>query len=113
MKRRRYQVATVIAVAGFAALFAVLPSRGAGREVKMVDFQFRPATVRIKAGGAVTFVNESKLTHTATCQGCPLDTGDVQPRTLHTLTFPRAGTYQLFCRYHGDKGMVAQVTVLR
>jgi plastocyanin len=112
VKRRRYVVASVIAVAGFAALFAVLPSQGAGTKVRMVGVRYRPDTIRIAAGGAVTFHNESKVVHTATCAGgCRLDSKDIQPGTIRTLTFPKAGTYQLFCRYHGTQGMVARLTV--
>ena len=35
MKKRRYVVAAVVAVAGFCALFIVLPSQGAGFKVRM------------------------------------------------------------------------------
>jgi plastocyanin len=114
-KRRRYTVASVIAVAGFAALFAVLPQRGAGVQVRMAGFAFRPAQISVKADGAVTFTNDSKFTHTATCPDCgidgPLDSGDIQAGTFKTLTFPKAGTFQLFCRYHGEQGMIAEVTI--
>lgn len=112
MKRRRYVVASVIALAGFAALFAVLPSQGAGFKVRMTGVRYRPDTIRIKAGGAITFHNETKVLHTATCASeCRLDSKDIQPGTIRTLTFPTAGTYQLFCRYHGREGMVADLTV--
>ena len=111
MKRRRYAVASVLAVAGFAALFAVLPSNGAGRKVVLTNFRFTPATIRVAVGGAVTFENKSKSTHTATCEGCPQDSGDIQPGLLKTLTFTKAGSYRLFCRYHGDQGMLASITV--
>ena len=111
MKNRRYAVASVIAAAGFAALFMVLPSKGAGREIMMVGLRYRPSAFTIDAGGAVTFVNDSKLTHTATCRGCRQDSGDIQPRTFKTLTFPKAGRYLLFCRYHGAAGMVLSLTV--
>jgi plastocyanin len=119
VKTRRYAVASVIAVAGFAALFAVLPSKGAGREVKLVGFRYRPAAVTIQKGGAVTFTNDSKVTHTATCQSgskvgtgrCRLDTGDIQPGMFKTLTFPSVGSYTIFCRYHAQAGMVATVSV--
>jgi plastocyanin len=111
VKTRRYAVASVIAVAGFAALFAVLPSKGAGREVKLVGFRYQPAAVSIERGGAVTFTNDSKVTHTATCSGCRLDTGDIQPGMFKTLTFPATGRFTIFCRYHGNAGMVATVTV--
>jgi plastocyanin len=108
---RRYVVASVIALAGFGALFMALPSQGAGLKVRLVGMTYRPSSFTIHAGGAVTFENDSRLTHTATCTKCGLDTGDIQPRTLKTLTFGKPGTYQLFCRYHGEQGMVATVIV--
>jgi plastocyanin len=111
VKRRRYTVASVIAVAGFAALFAVLPSQGAGKKVKLVGVAFKPASITVSVDGAITFENDSKVTHTATCPACRLDTGDIQPGTFKTLTFPKAGTFQIVCRYHGEQGMVAQVVV--
>jgi plastocyanin len=115
MKKRRYVVASVIAVAGFSALFAVMPSQGSGVEVRMRGNQYRPATVRIPVGGAITFENEDEVTHTATCQGqgCPRDSGDIQPDTFKTLTFASAGTVHMVCRYHGELGMVATVIVGR
>ena len=111
MKRRRYAVASVIALAGFGALFMVLPSKGAGREVKIVGVRYRPSAVTIDASGAMTFVNDTTLTHTATCRGCRQDSGDIQPGTFKTLTFPSSGRFVIFCRYHGNAGMVATVTV--
>lgn len=75
--------------------------------------QYRPATLRIAVGGAVTFSNEDSVTHTATCQGtgCPTDSGDIQPGLFKTLTFTRAGTFHMVCRYHGEAGMIATLTV--
>jgi len=111
MKRRRYAIAAVVALAGFGALLMVLPARGAGKSVHLVGTSFRPASITIRAGRAITFYNDSTLTHTATCPKCHLDSGDIQPGAFKTLTFPRAGTYELVCRYHGDQGMVASLTV--
>ena len=111
MKRRRYVVASVIAVAGFGALFAVLPSQGAGLKVRITGFRFRPAAIQIRAGGAVTIHNDSRIVHTATCPACRVDSGDIQPGTFRTLTFPRRGTFQIFCRYHAERGMAARLTV--
>ena len=112
MKRRRYVIASVVALAGFAALFAVLPSQGAGTKVRITGLRYRPESIKIAAGDAITVHNDSKLVHTATCFGCPVDSKDIQPGTIHTLTFPKAGTYQLYCRYHGQSaGMVARLVV--
>ncbi len=77
----------------------------------MVGLRYRPAVISVHRGGAVTFSNETTLTHTATCSRCGVDSGDVQPKTFKTVTFPKAGRFQLFCRYHGNRGMIAIVTV--
>jgi plastocyanin len=113
MKKRRYVIAAVVAVAGFSALFAVLPSQGAGFKVRMEGNRYRPDVIRIAEGGAITFANEDDVTHTATCQGrgCPKDSGDIHPGQIKTITFPRAGSYTMFCVYHGQAGMTAAVTV--
>ena len=113
MNKRRYVVAAVVAMGGFSALFAVLPSQGAGVEVKMEGNQYRPDTIRLREGGAITFVNEDDVTHTATCQGvgCPKDSGDIHPGQIKTITFRREGSFAVFCRYHGQAGMTAAVTV--
>lgn len=105
------------AAAAFAALFAVLPPTGTGRKVSMVaaagSYRFRPAAVRVDAGGAVTFFNDSKVTHTATCDGCPWDTGDLFPGQLRTLRFDRALAVRFSCRYHGEGGMRGTLAVGR
>ncbi|MGH2727424.1 MAG: cupredoxin domain-containing protein, partial [Actinomycetota bacterium] len=82
-------------------------------EVRMRGNQYRPATIRIPVGGAITFENDDEVTHTATCQGqgCVRDSGDIRPGLMKTLTFTRAGTYHVICRYHGEQGMIATVTV--
>lgn len=115
MGKRKYVIAAVVAVAGFSALFAVLPSQGAGVDARMEGNQYRPDEIEIAAGGAVTFTNDDGVTHTATCQGsgCPKDSGDIHPGQLKTLTFPRAGAFAVVCRYHGQAGMTAAVTVRR
>ena len=113
MRKRRYVIASVIALAGFAALFAVLPSQGSGLEVRMLGNRYLPSAIEIPVGGAITFQNEDEVTHTATCQGrgCPRDSGDIQPGLLKTVTFATAGDYHIVCRYHGEAGMIATVTV--
>lgn len=106
---RGYSV--ILAIASFAALFAVLPSTGAGTEVRMEDFRFRPAAVEIPVGDAITFDNQSGSTHTAGCDGCPFDTGDVRPGLQRTVTFAKPGRFAIVCRYHGGRGMTGVITV--
>jgi plastocyanin len=95
-----------------------------GATVDMVFTDFKPATVSITAGQAVTFVNDNPITHVVVEGSYTLDSsmlrtqerddgvfdlkvaqkGDV---VSHTFTEP--GTYQFFCTIH--KGMNGTVTV--
>ena len=83
------------------ALFMLLPQRGPGRTIVMTDAHFSPAAVSISPGQALTFRNVSAHTQTATCVRCPvgLDTGDVQPGQVRTVTFTHPGTYVMVSRY--------------
>jgi len=112
VKSRRYAVASVVALAGIGALFMAIPGRGAGLKVDIFRFRYNPSPITVHVGEAATFYNKTKLTHTATCPGCGVDSGDIQPQTFSTLTFPKAGQFALYCRYHRESnGMVAVVTV--
>lgn len=101
----RTKISIIPAVAALAALFMVLPSRPTGVEVKMVAgqgrYRFVPDEVNIRVGQAVTFVNDSRATHTATCDGCPWDTGPLQPGQFRTLRFDAPMKVTFYCRYHG------------
>lgn len=101
---RRTGYALLPVLAAIAALFMVLSSSTPGVRVEMRgglgSFGFSPASVSLRAGGALTFENNSRSTHTATCDGCSLDTGDVQPGQTRTLRFSRPGNFTVFCRYH-------------
>jgi len=116
-KSTRLAIAGALVVAAFAALFAVLPPSGPGIKVEMKraggTYRFRPATVRVPLGGAVTFFNDSDVTHTATCPACGFDTSDVLPGKLEVITLTKAGTFRFSCRYYGADGMVGTVIVGR
>jgi plastocyanin len=113
MKGRRYAVASAIALFGFGALFMALPGRGAGLKVQIQGFHYNPATITVRAGEAATFYNRTKRTHTATCPACGVDSGDIQPEAFRTLTFPKAGRFQLFCRYHAQSNSMIAVVVVK
>lgn len=105
----------VPAVAALAAVFIVLPQGGGDATVHMVaagdGWGFRPATVRLEPGGRVAFVNDTGVTHTATCSGCPWDTGDVQPGQTVLLPFLDTAAYRFACDYHGGLGMTGELLV--
>lgn len=107
------------AVGALAAFFMVLPQTGGDATVEMVrargSWRFDPQEIRVDLGERIAFVNDSSVTHTATCTSCAgdaWDTGDVQPGQTKLLAFEETKSYLFACRYHGQvQGMTGQLTV--
>lgn len=102
---RSFRVSLAPVAVAFAALFIVLPQRGADLEVRIAAtgdaFAFQPDRVEAQPGDRIAFVNPTRSTHTATCIGCPWDSGDIAPGQTVFLTFDETASYRFFCRYHG------------
>lgn len=78
------------------------PNVAAGPTVTIQDFKFSPATLNVKVGTTVTFVQEDSIPHTATGSG---DSSFIKSPTLtkgqtYTVTFTKAGTYDYICSIH-------------
>jgi len=104
------------AALALAALFIVLPRTGADETIKFLGTQgsirVSPATARVPLGARVSFENDTRVTHTATCGSCPKDawdTGDVQPGATVLLTFDQPGSYTYVDRY--DTTVLGQLVV--
>jgi quinohemoprotein ethanol dehydrogenase len=57
------------------------------------EYAFNPYRARVRAGTAVTFVNNGYLPHTLVAQDGTWSTGLLYPTQVKTLTFPNPGTY--------------------
>jgi len=78
-------------------------------EIVIQDFSFQPATLTVKTGTKVTWVNRDDDPHTATAtdkqfNSKTLDTGD-----QFSMQFTRPGTYNYYCALHPK--MTGQVIV--
>jgi plastocyanin len=67
--------------------------------VTISDFAFSPASITIRAGTTVVWVNEGAVAHTATAAGA-FDTGMIQPRARASYTFAQAGEHAYLCTPH-------------
>jgi len=79
---------------------ATSPSTAPAADIAIDNFTYSPATLTVKAGRTVTWVNHDDVPHTVTAndrsfKSEPLDTDD---RYSHTFTTP--GTYHYFCAIH-------------
>ena len=78
------------------------PAAKPAATVPIQSFKYKPATVQVRAGGRVTWVNRDAAGHTATFTAGPskLDTDRLGKGQRATLTFPKAGRYAYVCAFH-------------
>ena len=81
----------------------------ASAAVSIVDDDFTPRTVEIRAGGTVTWVNRGGDEHTASARDGSWSSGVQSPGGRYSRTFASAGTYAYLCLIHTD--MQATVVV--
>jgi amicyanin len=72
-----------------------------GTTVTIKNFQYTPATLTVKVGTKVTFVNDDTTPHTATsASGGTINSGNLGNGQSYTVTFTKPGTYQYVCTIH-------------
>jgi len=67
--------------------------------VDIASFKYKPATVTVKAGAKVTWVNRDTAGHTASFKS-GLDTDRLEKGDRKGLTFERPGRYRYVCAFH-------------
>jgi plastocyanin len=88
------------------------PSNTAGATIVFIrDFVFLPASVHVKAGGSVAWVNcePTAVPHTSTSDGSGWNSGSLAPGAAFVRAFPTAGSFPYHCDIH--PGMKATVIV--
>ena len=78
-------------------------------EVSIVDLAFEPATVRLVAGGTVTWRHNGVAPHTVTAEDSSFDSGLVRAGGTFSHRFDRAGTFRYVCAFH--PGMAGTVEI--
>jgi plastocyanin len=72
-------------------------------DAKIVDFDFSPGQLTVKAGTTVTWTNTGQRPHTATDRGGTFDTEPIAPGASGKVTLSTPGTYFYFCRINPAK----------
>lgn len=70
----------------------------AAKSVSIVNFAFKPGTLRVSRGAGVAFTNTSNTTHTATSGS--FDTKRIKPGKAVTVRFGKRGTFAYHCKIH-------------
>jgi plastocyanin len=71
----------------------------AAKQVSIVNFAFKPGTLKVKRGARVAFANTANTTHTAT-KGGVFDTKNIAPGKTKTVQFSKRGTFAYHCKIH-------------
>ena len=87
-----------VVIADASAAPSPAPSPAAVVHIK--DLAFAPATVTIKAGDTVRFVQDDETAHTVTAADKSFDSGNLDRHATWSHTFGAAGTYAYMCSYH-------------
>ncbi|MDO8472068.1 MAG: cupredoxin family copper-binding protein [bacterium] len=72
----------------------------ASNTVTIADSNYSPATLTVKVGDTVTWVNQDSVSHTATASDNSFGTGMLSPGQSGTVTFSKAGTFVYHCQIH-------------
>lgn len=70
----------------------------AAKGVSIVNFAFKPGTLKVKRGASVTFTNTANTTHTAS--SASFDTKRLAPGAAKTVRFGKRGTFFYHCKIH-------------
>lgn len=72
----------------------------AQNQIVIENFSFKPATLTVKAGTKVTWVNRDDVPHTATDTDKRFNSGALDTDDQFSFTFEKPGTYDYFCALH-------------
>lgn len=71
-----------------------------GNNVKIENFKFEPAVIRVKAGQSVVFENMDSAQHSVTAENGTFDLSFTKGRSEITMSQP--GTYKYYCKFHPE-----------
>jgi plastocyanin len=79
---------------------ATPPPPPAPGSAQMLDFDFAPKTLTVKAGTTITWANLGKAPHTVTANDDAFDSGLKLTGETFTITFKTPGTFGYYCTLH-------------
>jgi len=77
-----------------------LPTSSTPNQVTVENFSFQPATVTVKAGTTVTWVNHDDEPHTVNENNKTFKSGTLDTDAKFSYKFTSPGTYSYFCSLH-------------
>ncbi|MBV8579807.1 MAG: cupredoxin family copper-binding protein [Candidatus Eremiobacteraeota bacterium] len=90
----------LLGAAALVALLAAAPPPKTGTVVHIRDDKFQPASITVKAGEKVTFINDDDDAHTATADDGSWDSEGLNQGQKWVHAFTKSGTIKYHCTVH-------------
>ena len=87
-------------IAACFVIAAAEQSKSSTTEVKIDNFTFAPAELKVPVGATVTWTNRDDIPHTVVSTDKVFKSKVVDSDGKYTFTFDKAGTYPYFCSIH-------------
>ena len=92
---------TLVAIAfTFSRNTGAQPANATENEIVIQNFAFEPATLTVKAGTKVTWVNRDDEPHTATATDKRFNSKTLENGDRFSTEFKEPGTYKYYCALH-------------
>ena len=112
-KRNLGLVLTLITIGSFLTAYSqssgTAPAKTGENEIVIQNFAFEPATLTVKPGTKVTWVNRDDEPHTATATDKRFNSKTLENGDRFSTEFTQPGTYKYYCALHPK--MTAQIIV--
>jgi plastocyanin len=112
--RTRSLAAALVLLGAAAALFAANRSVDPASHVVVIEsMTYTPATLSIRAGDSVTWINKDLVAHTATTSASSrrsFDSGTIEPAKSWSHTFTDAGRSSYICTFHPTMQAAVEIT---
>ena len=99
MTRTTFAAGLALLMCSAAAGPAQSPRKPAAHTVTIEGMIYKPATLTIKPGDSVTWVNKDIVEHTATAEG-RFDSKLIAPSKSWKQVFKTKGSFDYTCKYH-------------
>ncbi|MBL25033.1 MAG: copper-binding protein [Rhodospirillaceae bacterium] len=105
MKRRNFFAGTAAWIVA-AVSISLKPSAAKAssspveHQVEILNFAFKPAKLKVKAGDRITWINKDAVPHTATAKDSSWNTGLLKKNQRGTITVKPGMKEDYFCRFH-------------
>jgi len=83
-----------------AGIGAAAQSKPAATEIKIDNFSFTPAEVKVPVGATVVWTNRDDIPHALISTGKVFKSKVLDTDDNYSFTFSAAGTYPYFCSLH-------------